>query len=133
MEKNMPEDKLNKKSFKRFLLSFKYCYEGMKYAFYNQVNMFVMIIFALIILALGMLLKISYVESLVIVLLIGIVFALELVNCAIEEVTNLATKENNIHAKHAKDCAGGAVCLMIIISVIIGLMIYLPKLVLLFK
>lgn len=133
MEKNMPKDKLNKKSFKRFLLSFKYCYEGMKYAFYNQVNMFVMIIFALIILLLGMLLKISYVESLIIVLLIGIVFALELVNSAIEEVTNLVTKENNIHAKHAKDCAGGAVGFMIIISIIMGLMIYLPKLVLLFK
>ena len=127
MEKNMQEGKFKKKTFKRFLHSFKFSFEGIKYAVYNEVNIFVMIIMAIIAIALGIILKISYVECLVIVLLIGVILSLELVNTAIEAVVDLVTSDKKPLAKVAKDCASGAVSIMSVVAVILGLMIYLPK------
>lgn len=132
MEKNMQEGKFKKKSFKRFLHSFKFSFEGIKYAVYNEVNIFVMIIMAIIAIALGIILKISYVECLVVVLLIGVILSLELVNTSIEAVVDLVTNDKKPLAKVAKDCASGAVSVMSIVAVILGLMIYLPKIIELF-
>ncbi|MDD5980215.1 MAG: diacylglycerol kinase family protein [bacterium] len=132
MEKNFQKDKLKKKSFKRFIHSFKYALEGIKYAFYNEVNIFVMIIIAIVSVILGAILKLSYVECLVVVLLIGVILSLELINTAIEAVVDLATEKMHAKAKVAKDCASGAVAVMSIFAIILGLMIYLPKIIELF-
>jgi len=132
MEKNMQEGKFKKKSFKRFLHSFKFSFEGIKYAVYNEVNIFVMIIMAIIAIVLGIMLKISYVECLVVVLLIGVILSLELVNTSVEAVVDLVTSDKKPLAKVAKDCASGAVSIMSVVAVILGLMIYLPKIIELF-
>ena len=136
MKKNLVEDKkikkVKEKSFKRFISSFKYCFEGMNYAFYNEVNIMVMIIIAIIALVLGVLFKINYVETLVIVTLIGVVLSLEMVNTALEATVDLVTEEKKPLAKVAKDCASGAVGIMSIISLIVGIMIFLPKILNLF-
>ena len=127
MAVNSQEEVLKKKTFKRFMNSFSYAYQGMKYAFYHEVNIFVMIIMALIAMILGILLHINYVEALVVTLLIGTILSLEMINCSIEATVDLVTKEKKELAKIAKDCASGAVFLMSLFSVIIGIMIYVPK------
>ena len=132
MEKDFQELKKNKRSLKRFLSSFKYCFEGMRYAFYTEQNIIVMFVFAIVSLILGIIFKISYTERLVIVLLIGIVMALEMVNCAIEATVDLVTEEKKPIAKVAKDCASGAVGIISIIALILGIMIFLPKIIALF-
>lgn len=132
MKKNMQEGKFKKKSFKRFLHSFKFSFEGIIYAVYNEVNIFVMIIMAIIAIVLGIMLKISYVECLVVVLLIGVILSLELVNTSVEAVVDLVTSDKKPLAKVAKDCASGAVSIMSVVAVILGLMIYLPKIIELF-
>ena len=129
MEKDLQELKKNKRSLKRFLKSFKYCFEG---AFYTEQNIIVMFVIAIISLVLGIILKINYTERLVVVLLIGIVMALEMVNCAIEATVDLVTEEKKPMAKVAKDCASGAVGIISIIALIIGIMIFLPKIIALF-
>ena len=48
MEKDLQELKKNKRSLKRFLKSFKYCFEGMRYAFYTEQNIIVMFVIAII-------------------------------------------------------------------------------------
>ena len=132
MQKNT-KDKFGNKSFKRFVKSFKYCYEGIRYAFYHEQNIFVMIVVGIIALILGIILNISYGERLVIALLVAITLSLEMVNTAIEANVNLVTKEKKEDAKHAKDAAAGAVGIFCVFDVIIGLMIFIPKIVLLFK
>ena len=122
----------NKKSLKRFVKSFKFAEEGMRYAFYTEQNIIVMFVFAIVSLILGIIFKISYTERLVIVLLIGIVMALEMVNCAIEATVDLVTEEKKPMAKVAKDCASGAVGIISIIALILGIMIFLPKIIALF-
>lgn len=129
MKQNMLKDKVKKKSLKRFIYSFKYSFEGIKYAFYNEVNIFVMMLAGIIAIFLGILLKLSYVECLVIILLIGVILSLELINTAIEAVVDLYTKEKNPLAKVAKDCASGAVSVMSVFAIILGIMIYLPRII----
>ena len=104
----------------------------MRYAFYTEQNIIVMFVIAIISLILGIILKINYTERLVVVLLIGIVMALEMVNCAIEATVDLVTEEKKPMAKVAKDCASGAVGIISIIALIIGIMIFLPKIIALF-
>lgn len=132
MKKDLQVYKENKKSFKRFIMSFAYSYEGMKYAFYHEQNLIVMIIIAIIALVLGLFLNISDAERLVIVLLIGMVLSLEMVNTAIEATVDISGKISE-KGKVAKDCASGAVGIMSIFAVIIGIMIFLPKIIALFK
>lgn len=130
--KKKSQDKFGKKSFKRFIYSFKYCYEGIRYAFYHEQNIFVMMIMGIIAVVLGMVLKISYQESLILVTLIGITLALEMINTAIEACVNLVTHSIKPDAKVAKDAASGAVGILAVFDFLVGLMIFVPKIIDLF-
>ena len=57
---------------------------------------------------------------------------MELINTAIENTVDLITKENNQQAKIAKDVAAGAVLVSAIVSSVIGLMIFIPKILAMF-
>ena len=72
-------------------------------------------------------LKINTTEWIICILLFGLVISMELMNTAIENTVNLITKEKNQQAKIAKDVAAGAVLASAIVSAIIGLMIFVPK------
>ena len=50
-------------------------------------------------------------------------------NTALENVVDLVTEEKKPKAKAAKDAAAGAVLIAAIFSILIGLIIFLPKLV----
>jgi len=71
--------------------------------------------------------QLSAVEWLFILFAVGGVFALELINTAIERTVDLCTKDFHLLAKQAKDIAAGAVLVYAILSVIIGCIIFLPK------
>lgn len=133
MEKDSEVFKKNRKSFKRFVKSFKYSGEGIKYCFYHEQNIIVMLFAGIVAIILGLVLKVSYMERLVILLLIGMVLALELVNTAIEAVVNLHDGDKRSHyGKVAKDCASGAVSVISIFAFIIGVLIFIPKIIGLF-
>ena len=62
-----------------------------------------------------------------IVVCIGTVFAAECFNTALEAVVDLVTEEYAALAKIAKDCAAGAVYLLAMMAVVVGLIIFLPR------
>ncbi len=132
MEKDLQMYKKNKKSLKRFIKSFKYCAEGMRYAFYHEQNIIVMFIVGILTLLLGIIFKLNKPERLAVLILIGLVMSLEMVNTAIEAVVDLVSPEKHPLAKVAKDCASGAVGIMSIFAAIIGLSIFIPKIIALF-
>ena len=78
MNKELQELKKNKKSLKRFIESFKYCYEGIVYAFYHEQNIIVMMIMGIITLALGIVFKLELSERLAIIITVGLVLSLEM-------------------------------------------------------
>ena len=134
MGKDSQEFKQNKKSLKRFIKSFGYAGEGIRYCFYHEQNIFVMMFMAIIAVVLGIVLKITYTERLVILLLIGIILAMELMNTAIEAVVNLHDGDKKSkYGKVAKDCASGAVAVASIFAFIIGALIFIPYIIDLFK
>ena len=78
-------------------------------------------------------LKVSITEWIVLLLTIALVLTLEIINTSIERCVDLVTKEYRDLAKIAKDTAAGAVFVMSIFSVAIGICIFLPKIVALLK
>ncbi len=124
----------NRKSFKRFIKSFGYSAEGIRYAFYHEQNIIVMFFAGILAIILGIVFKITYTERLVIILLIGLILSLELMNTAIEAVVNLHDgNKKSSYGKVAKDCASGAVSIASIMALIIGIIIYLPHIINLIK
>lgn len=113
---------------KRLLRSFGYASQGIWYAATTQRNMKIHFTVALLVIILGAIVSLTGVEWCVILLVIGAVISLELVNTAIESTIDLVSPQYHELAKIAKDVAAGAVFVMAIISVIIGLIIFVPKL-----
>ena len=116
-----------RKKRKKLRNSFKYAFEGIQEAWKTEQNLKIhFVIMALVIIA-GFIFKISAMEWIVCLLLFAIVISLELINTAIETTVDIAMPEINEKAKYAKDIAAGAVLFSAMISVIVGLIIFLPK------
>lgn len=117
---------------KNLIESFKYAGEGLIFGFKNTKNLKIDLLVAIIVTVFGFIFKLSYVEWAIILFCFGLVMSLELVNTAIEEAVNLAMP--NIHpvAKISKDVAASAVLLAALVSAIIGIVIFLPKIINLF-
>lgn len=118
---------------KKIINSFKYAFEGIKSSLKTERNIKIHFSMMVLVIVAGILLDISTYEWMICIILFGMVIGGELVNTAIEEVTDLVTTEINPKAKLAKDIAAGAVLIMAITSAIIGLIIFIPKIILLFK
>ena len=75
----------------------------------------------------GLILQINPLSWAILMICIGVVISSELINTAIETTVDIAMPEINEKAKYAKDIAAGAVLFSAIIAVIVGLIIFLPK------
>ena len=76
----------------------------------------------------GIWLQISKTDWITCFILFGLILALELVNTAIEATVDLCTEERRPLAKKAKDAAAGAVLIAAVFAAIIGVMIFIPRL-----
>ncbi|MFA6701893.1 MAG: diacylglycerol kinase family protein [Dysgonamonadaceae bacterium] len=113
--------------------SFRYAFNGIRILFKNTPNALLEMIVAGIAILLGFLLKITGIEWIEICVLIGLVFGLEAVNTAIETLSDFTCK-NEFHPdiKKVKDLTAGAVLIAAIVSVVVGIIIFLPKIINLF-
>ena len=125
--------KKKKYSIKRFFKSFGYAAKGIFSAFKTEQNLLVQLIVGIITIVLGIVLKVSTVELLVIILAIGLVMSMEFVNTSIEYVVDMAMPEIHPLAKSSKDIAAAAVLFSAITAFVIGLIIFVPKIIDLFK
>ncbi|MCY7540506.1 diacylglycerol kinase family protein [Bacillus pumilus] len=111
----------------RFFRSFYYAFRGIWRTFLNERNFRFHTVAAIIVVICGFWFHIEPFEWMIVLLLCGGMFALELVNTGIEHTVDLMTEERHPLAEKAKDAAAGAVCVYAAISVMIGLIIFLPK------
>jgi len=119
--------KQKKFSFKSRLESFKYAFDGFKTLFLEEHNARIHLFIALIIILTGFYYNLSNIEWLFIILCIGFVFFAELVNSSIENIADFVSIEKHTSIKKVKDLAAAAVLTSAITSVIVGLIIFLPK------
>src|ERR687886_4717 len=111
------------------LISFKYAWAGLSYAFITQRNFRIHTVIGTLAISLGVFLHLRAVEIAVISLTSGLVLALELLNTAIESVVDLTVKQTYHElAKIAKDCAAGAVLISAIAAVFVAGSLLLPPL-----
>ena len=104
--------------------SFGYAIKGMVVALKEQQNLKIHGAAALIVIALGFCYTISVMEWCILLIMIALVIAAELINTAIENLTDLVTKEQNPLAGKVKDIAAAAVLVLSIVSVIVGILIF---------
>ena len=113
---------------KKLIRSFGYAFKGVVYAAATQLNFRVHLVCAIIAVFAGYALHISNSEWLWIILCIGMVLVAELFNTVIEFLTDLVSPEYNKKAGLVKDMSAGAVLIIAITALIIGLIIFVPKL-----
>lgn len=117
------------KKVKKIKNSFKYAINGFFRAFKEERNLKIHITIMFLVIVAGLGLDISKEEWIICILLFGLVISLELVNTAIETTVDIAMPEKNEKAKVAKDVAASAVLVSAIVSAIIGLLIFVPKII----
>lgn len=116
-----------------FIDSVKNCLEGISYTITNENNFKREMILGILAVILSAVLKISLLEWIVVILLINFVLVCELLNTALEKTVDLYTTKYNETAKIVKDVAGASVLVMCTFSAIIGVIIFLPKIINLIK
>ena len=79
----------------------------------------------------GFYFEISAYEWLFCILIMGMVAAAEMINTAIEAVVDLKTVETHPLAKIAKDTASSATLILCIVALVGGIIIFIPKILLL--
>ena len=115
---------------KKIIKSFKYALEGFITSFKTEQNMKIHIFIMSMVIIFGIFLKISKAEWIICIILFAVVISAELFNTAIETVVDMITLEKNEKAKIAKDIAASAVLVLAIGASIIGLIIFIPKIIL---
>lgn len=112
----------------RFIKSVSHAFQGIKDSFDGQSNIKIQGFIAIIVLIASFLLKLSGTEWILLLLTIGVVLTSEMFNSAIETTVNLYCPQENVLAKRAKDIAAGAVLTISFIALLIGLIIFIPHL-----
>ncbi len=123
------DERKRQKGIKKFLNSFTYPIKGLKYAYKNEQNLVVDVGVALLVIIFGFIFRVSTMEWAILVLTIGLVISCELINTAIEAVVDLVTEDYHPLAKVAKDTSAAAVFIFAIVAVIVGIIIFLPKII----
>ncbi len=113
--------------------SFKYAFQGIYYALKFNRNIRIHFVAAILVIIASLLLRVGAFEMGILGVMILLVICTEMINTAIEEVVNLLTNEHKVEAKIAKDVSAGMVLLTTIGAVIVGILVFTPYLLKLFK
>lgn len=108
--------------------SFGFAFEGLKAAVIKGRNFKIQLTIGTLAVILGVILKLNFAEWLDLVIIIILVLILELVNTSIEAIVDMVSPEIQEKAKLAKDVAAATVLVASIGSIIIGVLLFLPKL-----
>ena len=108
-------------------MSFKYAFQGLCHMLKTQHNAWIHIAAMVTVICLSFYFRISRTEWIFVIFAIGFVFAAELINTALERLTDIVSPEKQAQAGQVKDLAAGAVLVAAITALIIGLIIFIPK------
>lgn len=106
--------------------SIRFAFQGIQTILKTEKNTWIYIPISLTVIVLGFLFHIQTYEWLAIILCLGLVWAFEAANSALEAFVDLTTPDLHPIAKIAKDCAAAAVLITALTSAVIGVIIFLP-------
>lgn len=128
MLKDFTQKEKKRFSFIARLRSTNHAVRGLRVFFVTQHNAWVHLFVALLVVVLGVLLRISHIEWLSLIVAISLVLIAEMINTAFEIDIDLTSPEYHPYAKDTKDVAAGFVLLSVVFALIIGGIIFIPKL-----
>jgi diacylglycerol kinase len=108
-------------------IGFQFAWSGLRSAFKTERNFTIHIFCAGFVVLAGFLLGMNKIEWMILILTINAVLVSELFNTAIETLIDYLKPEVHPSAKFIKDVAAGAVLICVISSVIIGCLLFFPK------
>lgn len=117
---------------KRFK-SFTYAWKGIGSFIRKEHNAWIHLVITVAVIICGFMFHITTSEWIAIILCIGLVFAAEAFNTAIERLVNLVSPRQNNTAGDVKDIAAGAVLICAITAAIVGFIIFIPHILLFFS
>lgn len=107
--------------------SFGYAFQGITKAFKSEPNFRIHITAGILALLAAYFFKFTKLEWLILALTIGLVIILELVNTAVEVITNILSPHYSPRAKIIKDVSAASVAIAAILAIIVGLVLFLPR------
>lgn len=114
--------------FSREAESFACAFRGIAALLKSEVHARIHLVATVAVIALGWWFEISAGEWIAVVLAIGLVWVAEALNTAIEYVADLAHPDEHPEVKKLKDLAAAAVLFSSIAALVVGLIIFLPRL-----
>ena len=126
-QKNSKEDK--RFSLVARLKSTTHAFRGIGIFIKTTHNAWLHLFFAVLAVYMGFLFKISEAEWTAVVFAIGMVIISEAFNTAIEIDIDLTSPTYHPYARDTKDVAAGAVLISVLVAGIVGLIIFLPKII----
>lgn len=109
------------------LRSFKFAFNGIKLLITREHNAWIHCFAAVCVIIAGFTFGISTTEWIAVTFAIGTVLAAEAVNSSIEAIADFVSPGYNEAIKRTKDLAAGAVLILAIAAAIVGLIIFVPK------
>lgn len=125
----MVDQTKNNFSIKKRLKSFVYASKGIAFVLKTQHNAWIHLLATLLAVSLGFVFSISQNEWIAIIICIGIVLAFETMNTSIELLCNVRFPDYDKRAERIKDTAAGAVFIVAMASLVVGVIIFLPKII----
>ncbi|HZL09325.1 MAG TPA: diacylglycerol kinase family protein [Prolixibacteraceae bacterium] len=120
----------SKNGLKKRIKSFGFAFSGIYELVKSEPNAQIHLLATIAAVFLGFILKISTTEWYVVLIVIALVWAAEAFNTVIEKLVDHMFPEYHETARITKDIAAGAVLICAIIALVCGLIIFLPKLIL---
>ena len=111
----------------KLINSFKYALEGLFYSIKNERNIFIHFIIMILVISFGLIFKIKLYEWFICIILFILVISLEFINTSIELTLDVICEEKRKKIKDAKDIAAASVLISAMGASIIGLLIFIPK------
>jgi diacylglycerol kinase (ATP) len=109
--------------------SFRNAFKGLYLVVRDEHNAWIQITATFCAVIVGILLKITAVEWIAVIFSIGFVLAMEAVNTAIERLADFVSPEKHDLIKNVKDISAGAVLISSITALVVGLVIFLPRII----
>jgi len=119
-------DNYKKFSFGKLIDSFDNAIRGVIFLLKSEQNARVHAIITLLVGVLAFVLEVTRLEAAILFIAIIMVFAIEIINTAIEKVFDILHPENHELIRRVKDAMAGAVLISAIIATVVALLIFLP-------
>lgn len=120
-------------SFKRLIKSIQYAFRGLSFTFKTEQNFRIQCLSGFLVLLLSFILGLEVWEKVAVLMMVILVMLMEILNTALEYFTDLLKPRLHHYVYKIKDIMAGGVLLSVFGAMVVGLVIFIPYFVNLFK